>query len=282
MHAILINKHFMRIFCKRNVVLFLFVSLLLFFASCTSQKNLMYFQQEEQNDTIVHYKYTYPKGESNYSPNYILEERDVLYVTIKSSVDVESNRFFSDDRSAYSVQSESGIYLNSYVIDKNGQINLPVVGKIKLNGLTLEEATTKIEEKVAEWIVGPVVICKMVSFKISILGDVNRPGTYTFYQDNVSIFDVVSAAGDLTYYGNRAEVKIIRKTSTYDEIIKVDLRDANILKNPIYYLQPGDIVYVRSNKATKSLSYFSQPLSTITSSLSLITTIVTLVFALKK
>ena len=97
-----------------------------------------------------------------------------------------------------------------------------------MKGLSIEEARNKIEKKVAEWIVDPVVICKMVSFKISILGDVNRPGTYTFYQDNVSIFDVVSAAGDLSYYGNREEVKIIRKTSTYDEIIKVDLRDVDV------------------------------------------------------
>ncbi|MFA6806213.1 MAG: polysaccharide biosynthesis/export family protein [Bacteroidales bacterium] len=242
----------------------------------------MYFQQKEGEDTIVHYKYTYPEGQSNYSPNYLLEERDVLYITIKSSVDVESNKLFSDQNTTYATQSESGIYLNSYVIDKFGEINLPVIGKIKLDGLSIEDARSKIEKKVAEWIVGPVVICKMVSFKISILGDVNRPGTYTFYQDNVSIFDVVSAAGDLSYYGNRTDVKIVRKTATYDEIIKVDLRDANILKDPIYYLQPGDIVYVRSNKTTKSLSYFSQPLSTFTSSLSLITTIVTLVFALKK
>jgi len=271
----------MRIFVKRNNLILFFGSILLFFASCTSQKNLMYFQQNEGIDT-TYYKYNYPEGQSNYSPNYLLEERDVLYITIKSSVDAESNKLFSDQNSVYATQNESGIYLNSYVIDRNGEINLPVVGKIYLKGLSIEQARSKIEKKVAEWIVDPVVICKMVSFKVSILGDVNRPGTYTFYQDNVSIFDVISSAGDLTYYGNRAEVKIVRKTSKQDEIITVDLRKADILKNPIYYLQPGDIIYIRSNKTTKSLSYFSQPLSTITSSLSLITTIFTLVFALKK
>ncbi|MFA7081332.1 MAG: polysaccharide biosynthesis/export family protein [Bacteroidales bacterium] len=272
----------MRIFSKRNNILLFFGVIILFLSSCTPQKNLMYFQQKEGSDTIAHYKYTYPKGQENYSPNYLLEQRDVLYITIKSSVDAESNKLFSDQEARYATQNESGIYLNSYVIDRHGEINLPVVGKISLKGLSIEEARNKIEKKVAEWIVDPVVICKMVSFKISILGDVNRPGTYTFYQDNVSIFDVVAAAGDLSYYGNRQEVKIIRKKSSYDEVIIVDLRDADILKNPAYYLQPGDIVYVRSNKVTKSLSYFSQPLSTITSSLSLIATIVTLVFALKK
>ncbi len=270
----------MRIGKNYNYLLYILVSVIVF-ASCTPQKKLMYFQLKEGQDTTKVYQYNYPKGQSNYSPNYLLEERDILYIQIKSSVDVESNKLFSDGNSTYATTTESGIYLNSYIIDNNGEINLPVAGKVLLKGLSVEGARKKIEEKVSEWILDPVVICKMVSFKISILGDVNRPGTYTFYQDNVSIFDVIAAAGDLTYYGNR-EVQIIRKTSTDDQIIKVDLRDADILKNSKYYLQPGDIVYVRSNKTTKSLSYFSQPLSTVISSLSLITTIVTLIFALKK
>lgn len=267
---------------KRKIFNIFYVLLaIIILASCTPQRNLMYFQTKDSNDTTSVYKYTYPSGESNYSPNYLLKERDVLYIQIKSSVDAESNKLFSDNN-YYATQNESGIYLNSYVIDKNGEITLPVVGKMHLAGLSIEDARAKIEAKVSEWIVSPVVICKMVSFKVSILGDVNRPGTYTFYQGSVNVFDVISAAGDLTYYGNRQEVKIVRKAAYEDLIIKIDLRDAELLQNPQYYLQPGDIVYVRSNKTTKSLSYFSQPLSTITSSLSLITTIVTLVFALKK
>lgn len=257
------------------------VSGILLMASCTPQKELRYFQQPEKEKENI-FTYEYPQGEKNYSPKYQLKEKDVLYIQIKSSVDIESNKLFSDDRSNYALQSESGIYLNSYVIDNNGEISIPVVGKVKLKELSIEEARQLIEDKVAEWIVKPVVICKMVNYKVSILGDVNRPGTYTFYQDHVSIFDVISAAGDLSYYGNREEVKIVRKTSGQDIIIILDLRNADILQNPQYYLQPGDIVYVASNKMTKSLSYFSQPLSTITSSLSLITTIVTLIFALKK
>jgi len=270
----------MKIEKSYKCLLYVLVSVIVF-ASCTPQKELMYFQLKEGQDTTKVYQYNYPSGQSNYSPNYLLKERDVLYIQIKSSVDEESNKLFSDNNNAYATTTESGIYLNSYIIDNNGEINLPVVGKIQLKGLSIEGARKKIEEKVSEWILNPVVICKMVSFKVSILGDVNRPGTYTFYQDNVSIFDIIAASGDLTYYGSREDVRIVRKTSADDQIIKLDLRDANILKNPQYYLQPGDIVYVRSNKATKSISYFSQPLSTITSSLSLITTIVTLIFALK-
>lgn len=252
------------------------------FTACTPQKNLMYFQPNNPKDTTSYYKYSYPKGEENYSPNYSLKTGDVLYIQIKSAVDAESNKVFGDNNSQYTTTSESGIYLSSYVIDNSGEVNLPIVGKVKIEGMTIEQARQTIEGKVGEWLVKPVVICKMVSFKVSILGDVNRPGTYTFYKDNVSIFDVVAAAGDLTYYGNRGEVKIVRKTAGEDIVMKVDLRKADILKDKQYYLQPGDIVYVRSNKVTKSLSYFSQPLATLTASLSLVATIVTLVIALKK
>jgi len=258
------------------------VGCIFIFAACTPQKNLMYFQPNSQKDTANYYKYTYQQGEENYSPNYFLKTGDILYIQIMSSVDAESNKVFGDNNNNYTTTSESGIYLSSYVIDNNGEVNLPIVGKVKVSGMTIEQARQTIEGKVVEWLVKPVVVCKMVSFKISILGDVNRPGTYTFYKDNVSIFDIVAAAGDLTYYGNRAEVKIVRKTAKEDIVMKVDLRKVDILKDKQYYLQPGDIVYVRSNKVTKSLSYFSQPLSTITASMSLIATIVTLVIALKK
>ena len=262
--------------------LFYVLSCILIFAACTPQKNLMYFQPNNQKDTANYYKYTYQQGQENYSPNYSLKTGDILYIQIKSAVDAESNKVFGDNNNYYTTTSESGIYLSSYVIDNNGEVNLPIVGKVKVSGMTIEQARQTIEGKVGEWLVKPVVVCKMVSFNVSVLGDVNRPGTYTFYKDNVSIFDIVAAAGDLTYYGNRAEVKIVRKTAGEDIVIKVDLRKVDILKDKQYYLQPGDIVYVRSNKVTKSLSYFSQPLSTITASMSLIATIVTLVIALKK
>ena len=116
---------------KKSYISIYAILVILLMASCTPQKELMYFQTNDSKDTTSVYKYTYPQGESNYSPTYLLKERDVLYIQIKSSVDAESNKLFSDQNSYYSTQNESGIYLNSYVIDKNGEINLPVVGKIK-------------------------------------------------------------------------------------------------------------------------------------------------------
>ncbi|MDD3725249.1 MAG: polysaccharide biosynthesis/export family protein, partial [Bacteroidales bacterium] len=134
---------------KKNFKTILYIGLILIvITSCTPQKELRYFQQPEEETKKV-FTYEYPQGESNYSPKYKLEEKDVLYIQIKSSVDIESNKMFSENNSYYSTQNESSIYLNSYVIDNNGEINVPIVGKVKLKGLSIEEARQLIEDKVS-------------------------------------------------------------------------------------------------------------------------------------
>jgi polysaccharide export outer membrane protein len=253
---------------RKSILLLSIVMMAL--ASCTSQKNLIYFQTGEQED----YKYTYEDGKSNFSPNYCLAKEDMLYIDIMA-IDDETARMFSAKDTRYST-TETSIYLNGYVIDKNGEINLPVVGKIKIEGLTVEQAQTAIQEKVDQYIQGAVVSCKMLNYKVSILGEVNRPGTYTFYQPCVSLFQVLAAAGDLTYYGNREKVKIIRKTKTEDIVYTVDLRNVDILQDKNMYLQPDDVVYVEPNKNTKTLSTLNIPLSTISNSLVVLTSVISI------
>ena len=225
------------------------VGISLFLFSCTSQKNLIYLQGAE--DAAGESVYNYPANTTNYSPNYLLAEQDMLYIQINSNIGEEASKL-----------------CNIYV-----------------KGLTIEQAENKIKEKAEEYVEGVIVSCKMVNYKVSILGEVTRPGTYTFYQPSVSVFDVIAAAGDLTYYGNRHRVKIVRKTPNEDIIYNIDLTESSILQNSKYYLQPGDIVYVEPNKNTKALTTLNVPLNTITSSLSIITSIVSvlsLILALNK
>lgn len=248
----------------------LLLSVIISLTSCTSQKNLIYFQSE--NNEV--YKHTYQGENTNFSPNYYLAKEDMLYIDIVT-LDAEATKMFSSNENRYS-QSDNTIYLNSYVIDKNGEINLPVAGKIKLEGLTVEQAQNAIKEKVDQYVQGAVVSCKMVNYKISVLGEVNSPGTYTFYQPCVSLFELLAAAGDLTYYGNREKVKIIRKTISEDIIYTVDLRDVKILQDKNMYLQPGDVVYVEPNKNTKALSTLNIPLTTISNSLVVLTSVISI------
>ncbi len=255
---------------KQKIFLLLLGIVIISLTSCTSQKNLIYFQTPDQEV----YKHTYRDGNANYSPNYYLAEEDMLYIDIMT-LDAEATKMFSAKDNRYS-QTDNTIYLNSYVIDKNGEITLPLIGNIKLIGLTVEQAQSVIKEKVDQYVQGAVVSCKMVNYKIAILGEVNRPGTYTFYQPCVSLFELLAAAGDLTYYGNREKIKIVRKTATEDAVYTVDLRNVEILQDKNMYLQPGDIVYIEPNKNTKALSTLNIPLTTISNSLVVLTSVISI------
>ncbi len=255
-------------------------------ASCTSHKNLVYFQNDELDGNVpAEQKYTYNDGADNSSPEYKLQPHDMLYIQISSSMDEDMSRLFSGstaNNSYYSQTSETGIYLNSYEINDEGILTLPVVGDMNVMGLTVDQVKEKIRIKAEEYSKGVVVVCRMVTFKIKVTGEVNRPGIYTFYQPSVTIFDALATAGDLTYYGNRAKVRVVRKNANEDLVYTLDVRKFSVLQDPKYYLRPGDIVYVEPNKSTKGLVHISQPMSLITSSLSIITSTIAIIMAFKK
>lgn len=269
---------------RRFVNLCTVVLTILLLASCTSQKNLIYFQNDDlksdnQPDTML---YKYENGYTNSSPEYKLQPHDMIYVQIYSSLDNASSALFqSTTQSGNTMQAnDNTLYLTSYEVDNDGNIDLPTIGKINVLGMSIEEAQNAIKQKAEEFSEGITVTCRMVTFRIKVAGEVNKPGIYTFYQPSVNIFDALLAAGDLTYYGNRQKVRIVRKSETEDAIYTLDIRKASVMKNKNYYLRPGDIVYVEPNKNTKTLQTINPPLTTITSSLSLIASVVAIIVSI--
>lgn len=269
---------------RRFVNLCTVVLTILLLASCTSQKNLIYFQNDDlksdnQPDTML---YKYENGYTNSSPEYKLQPHDMIYVQIYSSLDNASSALFqSTKQSGNTTQAtDNTLYLTSYEVDNDGNIDLPTIGKINVLGMSIEEAQNAIKQKAEEFSEGITVTCRMVTFRIKVAGEVNKPGIYTFYQPSVNIFDALLAAGDLTYYGNRQKVRIVRKSETEDAIYTLDIRKASVMKNKNYYLRPGDIVYVEPNKNTKTLQTINPPLTTITSSLSLIASVVAIIVSI--
>lgn len=269
---------------RRFVNLCTVVLTILLLASCTSQKNLIYFQNDDlksdnQPDTML---YKYENGYTNSSPEYKLQPHDMIYVQIYSSLDNASSALFqSTTQSGNTMQAnDNTLYLTSYEVDNDGNIDLPTIGKINVLGMSIEEAQNAIKQKAEEFSEGITVTCRMVTFRIKVAGEVNKPGIYTFYQPSVNIFDALLAAGDLTYYGNRQKVRIVRKSETEDAIYTLDIRKASVMKNKNYYLRPGDIVYVEPNKNTKTLQTINPPLTTITSSLSLIASVIAIIVSI--
>ncbi len=141
--------------------------------------------------------------------------------------------------------------MQTYVVDNEGKVNFPVLGLVKLGGLTKTSAQDFLRNKLREYLKeDPIVTVRLVNYKISVLGEVARPNTYTVVNEKINILEALALAGDLTIYGMRENVKIIREMEDgRKQYIALDLTDKNIIFSPYFYLQQNDVVYVQPNKA---------------------------------
>lgn len=148
-------------------------------------------------------------------------------------------------------QSASQSSQQTYLVDNEGNINFPVLGALKVGGLTKKEVEQMVMEKLKPYIKeNPIVTVRMVNYKISVLGEVASPGTFTISNEKVNLLEALAMAGDMTIYGIRDNVKLIRESADgKQEIITLDLNKAETLLSPYYWLQQNDIVYVTPNKA---------------------------------
>jgi polysaccharide export outer membrane protein len=144
---------------------------------------------------------------------------------------------------------------------------LPILGKVNVAGYTVPEAHNIIQKVTDKYITNAIVELRLVSFKISVLGEVKRPGQLNVFNDKANIFEVISMAGDLTYYGNRHSILLMRSLPEGTKTYWLDLTDKNILTSDLFYLQPNDIIYVKPYRSTGfrlSLSDYSMLISTLT------------------
>ncbi len=255
-----------------NRILQLIIVLLLgsSIVSCIPQRKLRYLQDLDQPQTIDTNKHTSVH-------NYQLKVRDEIYLKV-NSVDPNTYAFFNGGENISSqMNSDLGLYLNSYTISDSGFIQLPVAGKIKIVGLDLGEAQLKIEEVLKAYLNDVSVTLKLSGFKITMVGEVKKPGPYTPYVSQLNIIEAMALAGDMTSYGNRSRVMIIREVEGKQQIIMVNLLDKNLLQSKDFNLLPNDIVYVESFNA-KTWGFETFPYALILSS---ITTFISLFVLIK-
>ena len=167
------------------------------------------------------------------------------------------------------------------MVDKEGYIIFPELGRVHLAGLTLHEANEKLQEMIREGLPEVLVNVQIVNFKVAIMGEVNRTNVYTIKNNRVSILDLIAMAGDLTINARRENILLIRDNDGKKEIVRLNIADPNIFASPYFYLQQNDVVYVEPNKAKKRNANFSSAqqytltmFSTILTAVSVITTIV--------
>lgn len=243
-------------------------------SSCVSQKEVTYFQSASQSAD---------QELNEISNNYIarIQSGDILQVMV-SSLSPEASAMFNPFLAAQSAnviqnsQTNNLPPANGYLVDEEGLITLPLVGKLKLAGLSTREAKDLITQKLDKYLQQPTVNLRILNFRVSVLGEVVRPSVYTIPNEKITLPEAIGLAGDLTIYGKRNNVLVIRETNGKREFARIDLTKRDLFSSPYYYLHANDVVYVEPGKGRLTSSDRSIQLAPIViSGLTLLTLIVT-------
>lgn len=257
---------------KKKSLLVLFAVLVM--AGCQSYKKIPYLQDSTYTTTQA---LTY---DARIMPN------DLLTITVNTS-DKEAGIPFNLTYPTGGITGGSGIgaqSLQKYLVDNEGYINFPTVGMILVKGKTRREAEEQILKSIgSNFKEKPIVIVSFSDYKISVLGEVTRPGTFTIANEKVNVLQALSMAGDMSIYGKRDNVKIIREHADgRKEIFTINLNDQNLLNSPSYYLQQNDVLYVEPNKSRAQASEIGPALTLGLSSVGILISITNLIINIAK
>lgn len=242
------------------------------FASCVPQEKMLYLKNAELVAENLSKEYV-----NDRTVDYKLQPGDNLYIHVVNTIDERGAASINGDIRGY-LSSDANIYLQTTTIDEDGYVEMPLVGKIEVKNLTVDEAKNKLQTAINTYINGSMLVVKLASFNLTLLGEVSRPGMYKVYQSQINLFEAVALAGNMTNFAKKSDVKIIRQTDNGSEIITVDMGQADILASPYFYLKPNDIIYVEPLKI-KQWGFTTFPYSTV---ISIVTLGVTLYNIMKK
>ena len=225
--------------------LFFPIMALVLLASCGSQKEVPYFQNSKNVDL----------SQSQYLYDARIMPKDQLTITVSCIDDQAAAPFNMTVPTPYSIGQRSTYsqpMLQSYLVDNDGNIQFPIVGQLHVGGLTKAEAERMIEGEIKPYMSEsekPIVTVRIAGYQISVLGEVARPGTFTVSREKITILEALAQAGDLTIWGQRTNVQLIREDASGQKSVHYfDLTDANIINSPYFYLQQNDVIYVTPNK----------------------------------
>lgn len=253
---------------KLRILFLSAVATMMFFASCRTAE--IAYIHDATRDSIMNITGTFSSG---------IQSNDLLYIYVESE---EASAAIPFNQETNKVAVKDGAVLNTtngatkvqgYLVNQDGVIVFPVLGELKVRGLTHHELAELIKDRLISegHLKNPTVTVKLMNFKVSILGDVTKPGQLTVDGERITIFEALSMVGDLTIYGQRQNVTIIREENGVRTIGEVDLSSKDIFQSPYYYLHQNDVVYVEPNMRRKknadrdpmTMTYISSAVSII-------------------
>ncbi len=248
----------------------LFIFTLFFLSQCIPNRKLVYLQKGNEVSP--------PIGEvATTWKDYKLQPGDVLNIRVLGT-DQNALAPFNIDQAQGLNNAQINnmqLYINGYSVDHIGQINFPVIGNLTVANKTMEEVTAELTKGLEKYLQNPIVRVKLVSYKVTILGEVKSPGYFFFYNDRVTIFEAIGIAGDLTDVADRARVKLVRNTTKGVEVKYINLLQADLIQQDGFFISPNDVIYVQPLPA-KNFRINLPALSFAASGLSLVFIIISL------
>ena len=264
---------------KKNIFILLINLVFVFLNSCTSQKKLDYLQNIEN----VALETSIKNAKSTIQPN----DQLVILVTAKDMDVVKpfNQNFSSGQILQYSTASNNMPTQNqtstsgpTYIVDTQGNIDFPVIGKINTENKTTEELRDVLKKEISKYVVNPQVSVKNTNYKITVLGEVNRPGTYNIPEAQTTVLEVLGLAGDLTIYGNREDILVLRNIDGTMTKERIDLTKADFINSPYFYLKQNDVIIVSPNETKQKSSRLDPNAGIYISVASIVVTILALIF----
>jgi len=249
-----------------------FLSLLILCFSCASKQDVIYYQNIDSLNT--------QQNSSSYEIK--IQPDDLLMIIVSAddpevaipfnlkTVSISSNNRLDITRGQETVQL--------YLVDQAGNIEFPVIGKLKISGLTRSEILKSLQEKIGVYIKNPIINLRIMNFKVSLQGEVNIPGTYPVVSERVTLIEALSMAKDLTIYGKRDNILVIRENNGIKSYNRVDITKSDFINSPFYYLAQNDVIYVEPNKTKVNSSAVGPNTSVIISAVSILVSLSVLIF----
>ena len=221
---------------KGSVHYFVIFLGIILISSCASRKEVVYFQDTGNFETLV--------NNNSFVSKFKVDDLVSIHV---SSLNSEASAPFNLIR----VAQEGGSQAQSvdYLVDQAGEIDFPVIGKLRIEGLSPDELRVLLRDKLSDYLKDPIINIRLRNFTVTILGEVRTPGTYPVNGEQITILEAIGFAGDLTNRGVRENVLVIRDFNGTKVYTRLDLTSKNMVKSPVYYLTQNDVVYVEPNKS---------------------------------
>ncbi len=260
---------------KENIQIVCILVATVLFSSCVTQKQMTYFREVDKSSSDSINKVF----QTQIDP--IIKAGDALAITV-SALDQEAVVPYNLPTVVFanpgSNQLSTTPSLQYYTVGADGQIEFPVLGKVPVLGLKTTEVVNLLEQKLAAQLVNPMVIVQLINAKVTVMGEVNRPGQYTMPNGRMTLLDALGAAGDLTIYGKRDNILITRETNGKLEFHRLSLNSDELFASPYYYLQQNDVIYVSPNKvravSSQNIGLWLSMVSTVASAATVIVTVV--------